>query len=85
MYNQTCVKINQIITNNIRDIIYWHGTGIMSSFLNNPLQDLLASIQDIILIILFRNLKILHILFEFPPPQNSMYINWVKVSKVYHL
>ena len=39
----------------------------MSSFSNNPLQDLLASIPDILLIILFYNLKALHALIEFLP------------------
>jgi len=39
--------------NSIKDSIYCHGTGKISSFLNKPLQDALGSAPDIILITLF--------------------------------
>jgi len=42
--------------------MYWHDIGKMSNFSNNPLQDLLASTPDKILIILFCSLQILHAL-----------------------
>jgi hypothetical protein len=62
MYIQTCVKIILIITTNFRDNVYGHGTGKMSGISNDPLQGLLASTPDIILIFLFSNLKTLHAL-----------------------
>ena len=55
----------------------------MSNFSNNPLQDLLASIPDIILIILFCNLKTFYTLVEFPPKNDSMFNKQVDVSKVH--
>jgi hypothetical protein len=45
--------------NSIKNSMYYNGTGEISSFLNETLQDALGSAPDIILITLFHNLKTL--------------------------
>jgi hypothetical protein len=48
---------------------------------NDPLQDLLATTQDMILIILFCSLKTLHVLIEIPPKMIPYLITEWKSAK----
>ena len=68
-------------TNTIKDNIYWHDTGKMSSFLNIFLHELLAPTSYIILIILFCNVDTQNILVEFPEKIIPYFITEWKYAK----
>jgi hypothetical protein len=71
------------LINSIKDSIYWHGTGKISSFLNKPLQDALGSAPYNFYypFLQFENLKTISCI---APKYNSISDDWMKVSKVWH-